>query len=74
MLPKDTKLAKDVRNAINADRLQQKTLDDDLQLLPEQQRIKVYSDRAFREAAIEWLVATDQVYMNSSKDSLLRCS
>lgn len=53
MLRKDVQLRKTTREAIKGDRLQQKTLDLDLQQLPEPQRIKAYSDRTFREAAIE---------------------
>ena len=39
----------------------QGTLDGHLQEIPQAQHIVPYSDAAFRNAAIEWLVSTDQV-------------
>ncbi|THH18798.1 hypothetical protein EUX98_g8896 [Antrodiella citrinella] len=60
MLPKHTKLAKEVAKAIENDRLQQTTLDGNLRPLPEREHIQKYTDRAFREAAIAWLIETDQ--------------
>ena len=41
------------------DEAQQRTLDRDLQKIPE--RAVPYSHNSFRQAAIEWVVATDQV-------------
>ena len=61
MLPDDVKKAKAVERAIQEDRLHQGTLDSNLQKLSEPQCKKAYTDRLFHEAAIEWLIATDQV-------------
>lgn len=41
---------------------QQKTLDSHLQEMPKQERVITYSELVFKRAAIEWLVATDQVH------------
>ena len=41
----------------------QGTLDGHLRELPPTARVIPYSDKAFREAAVEWLIATDQVCM-----------
>ncbi|THH15369.1 hypothetical protein EUX98_g9475 [Antrodiella citrinella] len=60
-LPGDIAKVKKMASAIQADRLQQKTLDHDLKELPERERVQAYSHRVFREAAIEWFIATDQI-------------
>ncbi|KAJ7799546.1 hypothetical protein B0H14DRAFT_2297495, partial [Mycena olivaceomarginata] len=39
----------------------QPTLDNHLRYIPPKKRVIPYSHESFREAAIEWLVATDQV-------------
>ena len=39
----------------------QSTLDGHLRDVPPSERVIPYSDKAFREAAVEWLIATDQV-------------
>lgn len=38
-----------------------RTLDRDLREKTVTERVVKYTDRSFRQAAIEWLVATDQV-------------
>jgi hypothetical protein len=44
--------------------LKQSRLDGHLQEVPRKERIVPYTDALFREAAIEWLVATDQVIIS----------
>ncbi|KAK6995737.1 putative AC transposase [Favolaschia claudopus] len=56
-LPADVKARK--AEAAEAKVLEQQTLDPHLQKKPE--RVVRYSDKLFRDAAIEWLIATDQV-------------
>ena len=41
--------------------MRQGQLDSHLQEMPRKERVIPYTDALFREAAIEWLVATDQV-------------
>jgi hypothetical protein len=53
MLPKAAKAARQKAN--------QTFLDGHLKEVPKSERVTPYSDAAFREAAIEWLIATDQV-------------
>ncbi|PCH39189.1 hypothetical protein WOLCODRAFT_55268, partial [Wolfiporia cocos MD-104 SS10] len=56
MLPRDTKWRRDQMKADS-----QSSLDSHLQeRLPPKERVIPYSDVLFREAAVEWLVATDQ--------------
>ncbi|KAJ7437945.1 hypothetical protein FB451DRAFT_1060662, partial [Mycena latifolia] len=57
-LPGDRKTAAEKKKAVAPDI--QPTLDDHLKEIPPKEVIIPYSDEAFREAAIEWLVATDQ--------------
>ncbi|KIM78072.1 hypothetical protein PILCRDRAFT_76049, partial [Piloderma croceum F 1598] len=52
MLPKAAKAAKEKQK--------QTLLDGHLKEIPKSETAKSYSDSAFREAAIEWLIATDQ--------------
>jgi hypothetical protein len=60
-LPKAVKSRKDAKTA--EDRSKQSSLDPHLE--EQQKEIFVpYSDSLFREAAIEWLIATDQVIFN----------
>lgn len=47
----------------------QRTLDQDLKEIEVPERIVPYSDRVFRQVAVEWLAATDQV-SNSIKSRL----
>ena len=59
--------------------VRQGTLDGHLQEIPQAQHIVPYSDAAFRNAAIEWLVSTDQVrtqdthISQSNLSSVSRC-
>jgi len=58
-LPNAVKQAKE---AAEIDRdTQQSNLDGHLRKIPQQERVVPYSDKLFREVAIEWLIATDQV-------------
>jgi hypothetical protein len=63
MLPKDTKRRK-LEAAASAD--SQSRLDAHLCEQKPKERIIPYSDSLFREAAIEWLIETDQVSSLSS--------
>jgi hypothetical protein len=56
MLPKD---AEKHRNDAAADK--QSRLDPHLREKPQNERVIPYDDDLFRDAAIEWLVSTDQV-------------
>jgi hypothetical protein len=56
MLPKDTK---NRRHATMKDT--QQRLDPHLEEKPPRERVITYTDDLFREAAIQWLVSTDQV-------------
>jgi len=59
-LPKAVKRAKE--QAAAADRSKQSSIEPHLQTgAPPKERVIQYSDTLFRDAAIEWLVATDQV-------------
>ena len=55
MLPRDTEAR---LQESKADAEKQTTLDSHL---AEQETVVPYSDAVFREAALEWLIATDQV-------------
>jgi len=62
MLPKAMKVAKEKQK--------QTLLDGHLKGIPKSDPVKPYSDSVFWEAAIEWIIATDQVrnpcfYQNS---------
>lgn len=57
MLPKDVKARKAALNKES----QQQLIDSHLQPLSEEKKKIKYSEKRFREAAIEWLIATDQV-------------
>jgi hypothetical protein len=63
-LPDTVKQAKQATN-FDRDMLQQSNLDGHLRQIPQQERVIPYSDKLFREAAIEWLIATDQVHDQS---------
>lgn len=56
-LPKDVKAQKEAANAATRSE-EQSSLDPHLR---EKERVIPYSDKVFREAATEWLIATDQV-------------
>jgi len=45
--------------------LKQDRLDGHLREVPRKERVVPYTDAQFREAAIEWLVATDQVFYHT---------
>lgn len=57
-LPNARKVAK--KAAEDAHKTTQDTLDGHLRDLPPE-RVIPYSDKVFREAAVEWLIVTDQV-------------
>jgi hypothetical protein len=60
MLPEDTK----ARKADIAAKLQQSQVNNHFPIavpVPREERPKPYTDKNFEEAAIEWLVITDQV-------------
>ena len=52
--------------AMKVIKLQQKTLDSHLQEMPKHERVIAYSDLVFKRAAVEWLIATDQVSNNTT--------
>ena len=56
MLPKDAESCRKVADANNQPRL-----DPHLWEKPQKEKIIPYTDEFFRDAAIEWLVSTDQV-------------
>jgi hypothetical protein len=57
MLPGDIRARKDKAAAAN------QTLDKHLIEKKMAERVVAYSDKLFRQAAIEWLIATDQVHV-----------
>ena len=57
----ESKLPGDVKKRKVAAEEVTRTLDHDLREKKLTERILPYTDKAFRQAAIEWLVATDQV-------------
>ena len=59
-LPKDVKKRKQAL-AAERDKNKQTQLDPHLKELPKKERVVTYSHAVFRRAAIEWLIATDQV-------------
>jgi hypothetical protein len=64
MLPKD---AKQRRKEAEADK--QQRIDPHLVEIPQKERVVPYSDNLFRDAAIEWLVSTDQVHISIDVNS-----
>lgn len=62
MLPKATKAAKE--------KVKQTLLNGHLQEIPKKEQATPYSDAAFHEAAIEWLITTDQVWVSSWSPSI----
>jgi hypothetical protein len=64
-LPNDRRAAKEAKNnASAAEGSGQSKIDGHLRDIPAKPKIVKYSDAAFREAAIEWLIATDQVRLH----------
>jgi len=61
----ESKLPGDVKKRKAAMELVTRTLDQDLKEKKIAEQAVPYSDNAFRRAAIEWLVATDQVWSTS---------
>ncbi|KAE9387809.1 hypothetical protein BT96DRAFT_736276, partial [Gymnopus androsaceus JB14] len=57
MIPKDVKIRK---NAAEAAAASQTVIDDHAVPLPHKERVLPYSDELFQQAAIEWLIETDQ--------------
>jgi hypothetical protein len=68
MLPKD---AQKRRREVQAASEAQSRLDSHLREKPQKERVIPYTDDIFREAAIEWLVSTDQV---RQYDSQVNCN
>jgi hypothetical protein len=59
MLPEDAQAR---RLAAVAENVKQGTLDDHVRELAPTERVVPYSDKLFREAAVEWLISTNQVF------------
>jgi hypothetical protein len=59
MLPEDTKFRKDLIK----EKLQQTQVNDHFEKAQPEIKPEPYSDEVFKEAAIQWLVETDQVRM-----------
>jgi len=59
MLPKDTKF----RKAEIKEKLQQTQVNDHFEKAVPENKPEPYSDELFKEAAIQWLVETDQVFI-----------
>ena len=57
MLPEDSKARRDAA----AEKLKQSQVDDHFTVVPEGEKPMPYSDEVFKEAAIQWLIETDQV-------------
>ena len=55
-----SKLYSDIQKRKQAAKTATRTLDGDLRERKPSDRVVPYSDKSFRQAAIEWLVATDQ--------------
>lgn len=58
MLPNDVRARKEAAAAAVAS---QTTIEDHATLTPPRARVSPYSDEIFEQAAIEWLIETDQV-------------
>ena len=65
-----SKLPGDVKKRKAATEEATRTLDHDLRKMKHSERVVPYSDKLFHQAAVEWLVATDQVW-NSFHDYFL---
>jgi hypothetical protein len=57
MLPGDTK----ARKVAHLEKLRQTAVHDHYKPIPLEEKPQPYSDEIFKDAAIEWLIATDQV-------------
>jgi len=57
MLPEDSKARRDAA----AEKLKQSQVDDHFTVIPEEEKPTPYTDELFKEAAIQWLIETDQV-------------
>ena len=57
MLPEDSKARRDAA----AEKLKQLQVDDHFMVIPEEEKPMPYTDEVFKEAAIQWLIETDQV-------------
>jgi uncharacterized protein with PIN domain len=57
----ESKLPGDIQKRKAAAEVVMRTLDCDLREKKVMERVILYSDKSFHQAAIEWLVATDQV-------------
>ena len=57
----ESKLPGDIKKRKEATEKAERTLDRDLKEKKLTERVLPYTDKLFRQAAIEWLVATDQV-------------
>ena len=57
MLPEDSKARRDAA----AEKLKQSQVDDHFTVILEEEKPMPYSDEFFKEAAIQWLIETDQV-------------
>ena len=57
----ESKLPGDIKKHKDAAELVTRTLDRDLKEKKLGEQVVKYTDKAFRQAALEWLVATDQV-------------
>jgi len=58
MLPEDTKAR---RAKVLEENLHQTNVDDHFKAAPKEEKQAPYSDELFKEAAIEWLIETNQV-------------
>ena len=66
MLPSDSKACR----AALAKSLSQTLVDDHYAVQQPRDKLIPYSDELFKEVAIQWLIATDQVIFFSSLDNL----
>ena len=57
MLPEDSTARRDAA----AEKLKQLQVDDHFMVIPEEEKPTPYTDEVFKEAAIQWLIETDQV-------------
>ena len=57
MLPEDSKAHCDA----TSETLKHSQVDDHFTVIPEEEKLMPYSDEFFKEAAIQWLIETDQV-------------
>lgn len=60
MIPEDREAQKEEQRAAE-EKLQQTQVNDHFKAIPPEERPEPYSDDLFRDTAIQWLIATDQV-------------